>query len=57
MNMIATKIDFDPKEHKRIVSVGDKLASGIRVSFRSRCKRLIMQRVEQVENEKKGEVK
>ena len=54
MNMIATKIDFDPKEHKRIVSVGEKLASGIRVSFRSLCKRLIMQRVEQVENEKRG---
>ena len=52
MKMIATKIDFDPNEHKRIVSVGDKLANGIRVSFRSLCKRLIMQRVEQVENEK-----
>ena len=51
MKMIATKIDFAPNEHKRIVSVGDKLASGIRVSFRSLCKRLIMQRVEQVENE------
>lgn len=53
MNMIATKIDFDPKEHKRIVSVGEKLASGIRVSFRSLCKRLIMQRVEQVEKKEK----
>ena len=53
MNMIATKIDFEPKEHKRIVSVGDKLASGIRVSFRSLCKRLIMQRVEQVEKKEK----
>lgn len=50
MKLISTKIDWTPQEKQRIDKVGAKLSNGIRVAFRSLCKRLVMMTVERIEN-------